>query len=69
MYTGCSADEFNRFRNFTNICAQSPIVFNAYVQETITGDNIKEDINLGTKINDRDILSMLRFADDIAIDC
>jgi len=42
----------------------SSIIFKAYIQEAI--EKIKENTNLGTKINGQKI-SMLRFADDIAL--
>jgi len=42
-------------------CTLSPIIFNAYIQEAI--DMIKENNNLGIKINGQKI-NMLRFTDD-----
>lgn len=45
-------------------CTPSPIIFNAYIQEAI--EKIKEDTNLGIIVNGHKI-SMLRFADDIAL--
>jgi len=45
-------------------CTLSPIIFNAYFQEAI--DMIKENSNLGIKINGQKI-SLLLFADDIAL--
>jgi len=45
-------------------CTLSPIIFNAYIQEAV--DIINENAKLGIKINGQKI-SMLRFADDIAL--
>jgi len=45
-------------------CTLYPIIFNAYIQEAV--DMIKENTNLGIKINGQTI-SILRFADDIAL--